>query len=151
MPTYVYECSAGHTFERILRVADYANPQGCDQCGRLGKKVITAPTVFVSKDICYDSPIDGRPITSMRARLDDLARNNCTEYDPEIKKDYTRRIERQQLQLERSVEATVEATIEQMPVRKREQLETELRSGADCAPERQAAPFKTTTKVQHGH
>ncbi len=150
MPTYVYLCLDGHYFERILRVADYATPQQCD-CGKPGTKVITVPTVFASKDICYDSPIDGRPITSMKARRDDLARNNCTEYDPEIKKDYTRRIEREQLQLERSVEATVEATIEQMPVRKREQLETELRSGADCTPERQAAPFVSTTKVQHGH
>ena len=87
----------------------------------------------------------------MKARLDDLARSHCTPYDPEIKKDYTRRIERQQAALEKSVEATVEATIEQMPARKREQLESELRSGADCAPERQAAPFTTITKVQHGH
>ena len=150
MPTYVYECPREHRFERILRVADYLQPQMC-KCGRWGKRVITAPTVFASKDVCYDSPIDGRPITSMKARRDDLARNNCTEYDPEIKKDYARRIEREQLQLERSVEATVEATIEQMPVRKREQLETELRSGADCTPERQAAPFTTITKVQHGH
>ena len=150
MPTYVYECPNGHTFERILRVAEYLHPQSCE-CGKWGKRVITAPTVFAAKDVCYDSPIDGRPITSMKARRDDLARNNCTEYDPEIKKDYARRIEREQLQLERTVEATVEATIEQMPVRKREQLETELRSGADCAPERQAAPFVSTTKVQHGH
>ena len=150
MPTYVYECPREHRFERILRVADYLQPQMC-KCGRWGKRVITAPTVFASKDVCYDSPIDGRPITSMKARRDDLARNNCTEYDPEIKKDYARRIEREQLQLERSVEATVEATIEQMPVRKREKLESELRSGADCAPERQAAPFTTITKVQHGH
>ena len=150
MPTYVYECPQEHRFERILRVADYLQPQKCE-CGRWGKRVITAPTVFASKDVCYDSPIDGRPITSMKARRDDLARNNCTEYDPEIKKDYARRIEREQLKLERSVESTVEATIEQMPVRKREQLETELRSGADCTPERQAAPFVSTTKVQHGH
>lgn len=150
MPTYIYECPKGHTFERILRVADYLLPQMCE-CGKWGKKVITAPTVFASKDVCYDSPIDGRAITSMKARRDDLARNGCTEYDPEIKKDYARRIEREQLQLERSVEATVEATIEKMPVRKREQLESELRSGADCAPERQAAPFTTITKVQHGH
>ena len=150
MPLYEYWCSDGHSFERVLPVAEYKTPQYCD-CGLLGERIISAPTVFASKDICYDSPIDGRPITSMKARLDDLARNNCTEYDPEIKKDYARRIEREQLQLEKSVEATVEATIEKMPVRKREKLEAELRSGADCAPERQAAPFKTTTKVQHGH
>lgn len=147
---YEYECPNGHTFERVLRVADYLLPQMCE-CGQWGKKIISAPTVFASPDVCYDSPITGKPITSMKARLDDLARSNCTPYDPEIKKDYTRRIERQQAALERSVEATVEATIEQMPARKREQLETELRSGADVGPERQAAPIKTIRKVQHGH
>ena len=149
-PLYEYECKRGHSFERVLPVAEYKTPQHCD-CGSLGQRIISTATVFASKDICYDSPIDGRPITSMKARLDDLARNGCTEYDPEIKKDYTRRIERQQAALEKSVEATVEATIESMPARKREQLETELRSGADVGPERQAAPFRTTTKVQHGH
>jgi hypothetical protein len=150
VPTYVYQCLDGHYFERILRVADYKEPQVCE-CGMSATKIISAATVFASPDVCDDSPVTGKPITSMKARLDDLARSHCTPYDPEIKKDYTRRIEREQLQLERSVEATVEATIEQMPVRKREQLETELRSGADCAPERQAAPFVSTTKVQHGH
>ena len=44
-------------------------------------KIITPPTVFASKDICYDSPIDGRPITSMKARRDDLARTNCRPYE----------------------------------------------------------------------
>jgi putative FmdB family regulatory protein len=150
MPTYVYECPRGHTFERILRVADHATPQRCD-CGRSSQRIITAPTLFVKQEIRYDSPIDGRAITSMKARRDDLARNNCQEYDPEMKKDYKRRIERQQAALEKSVESTVEATIEQMPARKRERLESELRAGADCAPERQAAPFKSTTKVKHGH
>ena len=149
-PLYEYECKRGHSFERVLPVAEYKTPQHCD-CGALGQRVISAPTVFASPEVCYDSPVTGKPITSMKARLDDLARSHCTPYDPEIKKDYTRRIEREQLQLERSVEATVEATIEKMPVRKREQLESELRSGADCAPERQAAPFTTITKVQHGH
>lgn len=33
----------------------------------------------------YRSPIDGRPITSRSARRDDLARNNCVEYEPSLK------------------------------------------------------------------
>lgn len=149
MPIYVYSCSRGHQFERILPVAQHSRRQRCD-CGEMGVQIITAPSVFVSKDICYDSPIDGRPITSMRARLDDLARNNCVEYDPEIKKDYARRVEREQADLERRVESTVEAAIEAMPTRKRERLESELKSGAEVTPERQAAPFTTLTKVHHG-
>jgi len=150
MPTYEYECQNGHPFERVLPHSEYRTAQYCN-CGSLGKRIITAPTVFASKAICYDSPIDGRPITSRRARIDDLARNNCVEYDPEIKKDYARRIERQQASLDKSIEATVEETIERMPIRKRELLEAEFKGGADCVPERKTAPFTTITKVKHGN
>jgi putative FmdB family regulatory protein len=150
MPTYAYECQNGHYFERVLPVAEYATAQICE-CGSPGMKIIQAVRAFIQKGICYDSPIDGRPITSMRARRDDLARNNCQEYDPEMKKDYHRRIERQQAELERSLESSVEAAVEAMPVRKREKLQEELAGGADVVPERQAAPFKSITKVQHGH
>lgn len=150
MPTYVYECALGHVFEVTMPMSAHTPRQQC-VCGNVGVQVITAPTVFASKDICYDSPIDGRPITSMKARRDDLARNNCVEYDPEIKKDYARRVEREQAALERGIESTVEATIDAMPARKRERLESELKAGADCVPERQAAPFTTLTKVNHGH
>ena len=150
MPTYVYECPLGHEFEVVTPLAAHSRTARCD-CGAIGMQVITAPAVFASRDICYDSPIDGRPITSMRARLDDLARNDCIEYDPEIKKDHARRIEREQLRLEKSVDETVEAAIEAMPSRKRERLEQELKAGADCLPERQTAPFTTLTKVNNGH
>lgn len=150
MPLYEYICEQGHAFERVLPVAEYKAPQHC-VCGALGQKIISAPTVFASKDICYDSPIDGRPITSMKARLQDLARSNCVEYDPEIKKDYARRVEREQKHLEKTLDASVEAAVEAMPTRKRERLESELKAGADCVPERQAAPFTTLTKVHHGH
>ena len=32
----------------------------------------------------YRSPIDGRPITTRSERRDDLARNNCVEYEPSM-------------------------------------------------------------------
>lgn len=147
---YEYECERGHVFERVLPLHRYAEPQTCD-CGAASHKILSAVRGFVQKDICYDSPIDGRPITSMRARRDDLARNNCVEYDPEIKKDYHARVEREQAKLEASIEATVEQEIEKMPARKRERLDAELRGGADVTPERRTAPFKSITQVNHGN
>jgi len=147
---YEYECDSGHRFERHLPVERYAEPQTC-KCGAGSHKVITAVRGYVRGDVCYDSPIDGRPVTSMRARRDDLARNNCVEYDPEMKKDVARRIEREQVELERRVESTVEATIESMPAKKRERLASELRAGADCVPERGPVPLKTITRIQHGN
>ena len=97
-----------------------------------GRHMKKAPMIFVSPDIHYKSPIDGRSITNKSARLDDLARNNCVEYDPEMKTDYKRRIAESEKKLDKSVDEQVEKTISQMPSRKRERLEGELRAGLDA-------------------
>lgn len=44
---------------------------------------ITMPHV-ISDIPEYASPIDGRMITSRSERRDDLARNNCVEYEPSL-------------------------------------------------------------------
>lgn len=95
-----------------------------------------APMAFVQRDICYDSPIDGRPITSMAARREDLARNNCQEYDPGMRQDYDRRVRESEAALEKSVEESIDREISAMPARKRELLQSELAAGADAAPVR---------------
>lgn len=141
-PLYEFVCSSRHHFERYLPVADYRTPQNCD-CGAPGRRIISVPMLLIrSKDICYDSPIDGRPITSMAARLDDLARSGCREYDPCMKQDYHRRIEREEKQLEAAIESTVDAEIAAMPSRKREHLASELQHGANVGVERITANAK---------
>lgn len=95
-----------------------------------GRHLRRAPMVFVGQDIHYQSPVDGRVISSKHQRLDDLARNNCIEYDPEMKKDYQRRIAESEKKIDRAVDNHVDKVISQMPVRKREKLESELRAGA---------------------
>jgi len=63
MPIYEYQCPCGTQFERVLPVARYDEAQVCE-CGKVAQKVILhAPRGYVQADICYDSPIDGRPIT----------------------------------------------------------------------------------------
>ncbi len=91
---------------------------------------LKAPVGFVQRDICYDSPIDGRPITSKQARIEDLARNGCIEYDPEMRKDAARRRQEADDRLDRAIEETVEAAVAVMDVRKQEKLAEELRGGA---------------------
>lgn len=142
MPTYLYICPNGTQFERYLPVSRYNESQTCECCGAVGSKVITVPNVFISPDICYDSPIDGRPITSKKAREEDLARSNCVPYDPEIKKDYQRRIEREEKALDKAVDMTIDREIATMPARKREKLEAELQAGFTVTPERRTAPYK---------
>ena len=131
MPTYDFECGIGHCFERFLPLSHYDEAQRC-ACGSAATKVFLKPPMgFVQRDCVYDSPIDGRPITSWAQRREDLARNGCQEYDPEMKKDAARFRAQQDAKLERAVDETVEETIEKMPSRKKELLERELSAGAD--------------------
>ena len=128
MPTYEFVCPEGHKFERVLRVADYNVPQGCE-CGLYAKRQISLPMVFVSQEIRYESPIDGKVITTRQQRQEDLARNNCVEYDPEMKKDVERRQAEKEAKLERAVDETVEREIHSMTPRSREKLTAELEGG----------------------
>lgn len=97
-----------------------------------GRHLKRAPMVFVKQDIHYQSPVDGRVISSKFARQDDLARNNCIEYDPEMKKDYANRIADSEKKLDKAVDDHVERTVAQMPSRKREKLFSEVSAGMDA-------------------
>jgi len=139
MPIYEYECGCGKEFDRYLPASKYLDPQEC-VCGQIARKVIRTPPIgFVQKDICYDSPIDGRPITSMAARREDLARSGCIEYDPEMRKDANRRVKEADEALDRSVDNLVEAEFSKMPARAKEKLTAELESGATAEPVRLTA------------
>jgi putative FmdB family regulatory protein len=141
MPTYEYECACGNTFERVLPLARYDEQQWC-HCGGAARKIFTkAPFGIVQKECVYDSPVDGRPITSWAQRRDDLARNGCQEYDPMMRQDYDRRLKREDAELDSKIEATVEEEIEKMPSRKKELLAQSIDSGASPTPERSTAPL----------
>jgi hypothetical protein len=106
---------------------------------------------FVQQNICYDSPIDGRVITSKQARLEDLARHNCVEYDPGMRQDYQRRIADGEKQLDKAVDQTIDREIAQMPARKREKLQAELEGGYTAEPVRLTAPAQPIrTEIPHG-
>lgn len=129
MPLHDFECPAGHTQERNVPAGTESYP--CF-CGRTAHKVfLRMPMGIVQADICYDSPIDGRPITSKQARLEDLARNNCMEYEPGMRQDMERRKREDDQALERAVERSVDEFFATAPARKLERLESELRAGAD--------------------
>jgi putative FmdB family regulatory protein len=136
MPTYEYFCPEHGHFERFLPFSEWNVPQKCE-CGLESRKLISSPMVHVRPDVCYDSPIDGKPITSWKQREEDMKRANCVEYDPGIKQDYQRRIADSERNLDRIVDQTVEEAIEKMPVRKKEQLTSELESGANAEVVRQ--------------
>lgn len=130
MPLHDFKCLAMHVTERFVEHG--VDSIVCAQCGAAaGKVFLRAPMGFVQADVCYDSPIDGRHITSRQARLDDMARAGCIEYDPGMKQDHARRIADSDAALDKAVETAVESQIHAMPARKREMLDAELRRGAD--------------------
>lgn len=99
----------------------------CDKCDLAAVRVFTPPTmVKVACDVAYDSPIDGRHITSHAARIQDMKRNDCIEYDPEMKKDAARRQADRQSALESAVEETVCREVAKLPPKKKEQLVKEV-------------------------
>lgn len=113
-----------------------------------GKRFIETPMYFIQQDICYDSPIDGRPITSKQARLEDLARSGCREYDPGMRQDADRRVRESEEQLERTFERTIDEEISKMPARKKEKLQAELQGGLTAEPIRQTAPLATQVTLE---
>lgn len=136
MPTYEYLCEEGHRFERFLKLRDYKTPQVCD-CGRDSRKIISIP--MLNCDIkpweSYISPSTGRNITSYKERRQDMADSGCIDYEP-LSSHTTKHMETEDRKLEKAMDETVEKTISEMPVRKREKLDQELKSGAVCSYER---------------
>ena len=135
-PLYEYGCPQCGVFERYLPVEEYDQPQTCD-CGEQARRILSLPTVFVKQDCHYESPIDGRIITSRKARQEDMKRSGCVEYDPGVKQDYHKRIVNEEKKLDKSVDETVEREISKMSPRKLEILESEMKSGLTVEPIRQ--------------
>lgn len=150
MPLHDHRCLAGHVFERFIELADLDNPQVC-KCGAWADRIYTRfPMSFVREDVRYESPVDGRQITSYQQHLEDLARSDCVLYESGIKQDQERNAKLLDAALERSVDETVDREIALMPAVKREKLVAELENGLTATPQRgtvQARPIVTELEV----
>jgi putative FmdB family regulatory protein len=115
MPIYEYQCPQCGIFDKFLKLEKHASVIECPVCARLSTQVITAPPiVHVQPDCHYQSPIDGRPITNHRERVEDMARSGCIEYDPEMRKDADRRVKEAETALDRDIDTSVEREISNM-------------------------------------
>jgi len=136
MPTYSYKCQqTGLIIERVMSMKQHSNTTLC-QCGSSANQIIlNAPITIIPQYMRYDfngydSPIDGRIIRNKRERIEDLARNECIEYDPGMKQDADRRVIEDEIKLDKAIDETVEREFEKMPLKKRELLAAELTAGA---------------------
>jgi len=127
MPIYEYRCGSGHRFTRFDTVANHQSLRLCPTCFAASTQIITAPAmVKVAQDVCYDSPIDGKPITSWAAREEDLKRSNCRPYDPEQKTDAANRRKAEEAALDTMIEAHAEEVTEKMTTAQRGKIWSEL-------------------------
>ena len=127
---YEHECSNGHRFEIVCALKDFQKTRECPTCKEQAGIRISAVKGFVGREVNYDCPITGKPITSYSQHRDNLARHGCQEYDPEMKKDAANYRKAHDEAIDRAVDETVERQIEAMPGHKREALGKDLESGA---------------------
>ena len=71
--------SCGKLYEYIKPAAQYLESPFC--CGERTQKVILNAPMGHVVNIHYTSPIDGKPITTKQARINDLRANNCRPWE----------------------------------------------------------------------
>ena len=80
MPVYEARCNqCGKIQDYIRRAENYLDTPEC--CGQKTEKVILSAPMGWVENIAYTSPIDGRPITTKQARIEDLRRNNARPWE----------------------------------------------------------------------
>jgi putative FmdB family regulatory protein len=63
MPLYDFECGVGHRFERMVRLAAFADPQAC-ACGASAVRLLSRPRIHSDAMEPFRGP-DGRIHTSL--------------------------------------------------------------------------------------
>ena len=95
MPVYEVECEkCGAADEYVSSIEERNNVPACKECDGVNKRVISPTMGRVMFPAAggqeYLSPVNGRPITTQRARRDDLARTHSRQWEgleQEIKED----------------------------------------------------------------
>lgn len=89
MPLYSAVCPKGHKTVIFSKIANRDDTRLCEECSEPLTRIIDAPSVR-PEITPYQSPVTGEWIDSRAQRREDLLRNGCLEWDPEIKKDLAR-------------------------------------------------------------
>ena len=122
MPTYTYDCFCGRREDAIRSIEDRNRAPVCHD--RPMRRIIVAPALFIPMEIRYASPIDGKPITSRQARIEDLKRSGSRPWEglDQEKKEAARREAYAEKKLDESLAKTAAETFYQLPPSKRDIL-----------------------------
>jgi len=91
--------------------------------------VIIPAHMSAAGESAYHSPIDGRSITTAAQRREDMARNDCVEYEPGMRQDVDRRVIEDEKSIDRAIDETFDREMAKMPIAKRERLDAEMTAG----------------------
>lgn len=134
MPLYDFVCQCGERFDRMVKLADFEEPQ-FGACGLPARRVISAPRISV-ENVGYDCPITGKWIGSKREHEENLKQHNCRVLETGETEQVKKFREAEEARFDAAVEETIEKQWEVMPSEKKEKLANELLGGADLAVER---------------
>ena len=109
MPVYDYRCQrCEKTHRNVFRVYE-ERQNGPECCGQSSVQVWLATPGFMG-DGQFEPYL--RPITSEKARLEDLRRNNCVPYEEGIRQDQERNSKRAEQETDQLIEKIVAETAE---------------------------------------
>lgn len=124
MPVYESRCNVCSKVHDYIRpVAQCMDTPEC--CGQKTQKVILSAPMGYVENIAYTSPIDGRPITTKQARIEDLKRNNCRPWEgmEQEQKVAQQRAKEQEKVFDAKLEKTIGETYAALPPSQKRALE----------------------------
>lgn len=127
MPLYELKCENGHKFDRFIKLANIDAPQTCE-CNAKATRMLSAPmfNIDATNFVPYQSPTTGHWITGKVQRREDMKVSGCVDYEPSLKDEQTRRIAKEDADLDKKVDEHVEKTIFEMSIEKKERLAAEI-------------------------
>lgn len=132
MPIHDFRCQGCQKVEeRFVSVTNLQEPQ-THACGAAMDKVFLTPPMVTPDLPGYESPVSGEWIEGKSARRNDLARNDCVPWEPGMREENAKRREASARNEEKVIDQAFESTLAEMPVRKKETLEQEIRAGASA-------------------
>lgn len=138
MPLHDYRCQQCLKIEtRFVKIEDLGVPQihacvkGSAWLSVMDIVYLQAPRMTV--DIpAYQSPVDGKVISSRRQRKEDLRRNGCVEWDSGMNQDIEREKAAAEASQESAVESTIDEFITKLPAVKKDRLAAEMEAGVSA-------------------
>lgn len=129
MPFYEWGCEkCSVEGEFFAHIDDRNITPRCDVCGGGTSRVISATPGIVKFPAAggheYRSPVSGKPITTERARRDDLARTNSRPYEgfEQEKKEAQRRVKADEKKSDAKLDESVRRAYHQLTPTKRRHL-----------------------------